>query len=1291
MDIQRTLLFILFLALVVFRASAQGDPPAEDFDFDDCPDITYCFTSTTLLGAISYSPELNTPEVNACFGSGWNPRNLKFVATSEEIDMTLSWSDDRFMKISILDECYGGGICIEGADCDDGGEIQIYTDELIIGHSYILAVDNCETGSFLQWPFEISISPGPRGDFESINSIYLEEANSCDNGLEGERFCYGINLNPRIFGNNEDEIEHLENAGATWNFIISGQETFSFSTDNLLSYNLNFSNPGSYSLILESVNINCIEFDVGVQYDFEITEVNEEYGVFDVCAHDLEDWVPDYLWLGPGISEPGDYQYWFNDECGCPYSQSITVNRLEEVREVVILELCPDDYPFEYLEEYELSYFPDDYDLMLTFERASLQEDSQGIECDSLVHLFVINENPEDRCSSCMLPLSLEDGKIVYCVNFDNGTYDSSGKANPIEAVGVGYDNNGPASNRLWEAEFDGRDDYVRIPDQEDLNTSGFAIDIRFNKDEPFDNGPFETILSKGDTAEDNLRFQMGLEEKTENSYDLIVKLFTATQEYIITAGDLSRNIWYGATLVVENDSISLYLDGLLHQQLSKTEDLKGNENDLYLATGEDADMLSDFYIGRLDDFKYWKQKLSGQDVLYLYYPEKEFEVYIDFFQSCCDTNYFQGIEISEAKPLDTIVSIEASPTGYDSVYFLRHIPAGQGPQLIEAGFFQDITVIQEVSCKEVCTQSVSWLEPDLSLFEDACGVSNIVSSHNTPLELNADLPYVEVVYSVSNNCGDESNYSFIVELECEAEDYVSIPEGNDFILSAVNSCEEESDSVYCAGRTVRLEPMYFDSLMGSTSNNYSDIDSLKFRISVRSGGLTSILESQNPGGIDLSLTEAGSYEICFDRIDSACETVYPGICKEIEVVELFETDYGNIRACPGSVEAVLPGQISQELRTELNDNPDAGLKEVYYETNCGCRYRDVIVLDYATDPVPAQFYIELCEGETLSILGEEFGTDTWYEETEIIFEAASMGVSSQGETCDSIVSLTIAVLEDIERVIDRQICEGSDLEGYTQSGSYIDGFTAENGCDSTRILNLEVLPELETMQEVSICEGENYEGYSEAGVYEDEFVSEAGCDSIRILQLSIVGIIETELQLSICEGETYEGLSEAGSYVIKATGHEGCDSIVELTLTVLENAYTEIDESICPGEEYMGYTQTGVYENEYMAVNGCDSTVVLYLDLLDEEDPACQTSSVEETSDLWSVYPNPTEDILQIEFDGNEKIKSLQLIDITGKVVMLKREELSRLNISGLSAGVYYLRIESVSNRLASIRILKI
>ena len=145
------------------------------------------------------------------------------------------------------------------------------------------------------------------------------------------------------------------------------------------------------------------------------------------------------------------------------------------------------------------------------------------------------------------------------------------------------------------------------------------------------------------------------------------------------------------------------------------------------------------------------------------------------------------------------------------------------------------------------------------------------------------------------------------------------------------------------------------------------------------------------------------------------------------------------------------------------------------------------------------------------------------------------------------------------------------------------------------------------------------------------------------------------------------------------------------MTFTVLENAITEIEESICSGEEYMGYTVGGVYEDSYMAVNGCDSTVVLYLELLDEEDPACQPSSVEKTSNLWSVYPNPTEDILHIEINGNERIKSLHLIDISGKVVFLKREELSRLDISGLSAGVYYLRIESVSKKLANIRILKI
>lgn len=63
---------------------------------------------------------------------------------------------------------------------------------------------------------------------------------------------------------------------------------------------------------------------------------------------------------------------------------------------------------------------------------------------------------------------------------------------------------------------------------------------------------------------------------------------------------------------------------------------------------------------------------------------------------------------------------------------------------------------------------------------------------------------------------------------------------------------------------------------------------------------------------------------------------------------------------------------------------------------------------------------------------------------------------------CDSSISLTINVLPVKSSVLDTLICEGFDLPmggiNYSEEGTYLCHFTAENGCDSTVTLNLGVV-----------------------------------------------------------------------------------------------------------------------------------------------------------------------------------------------------------------------------------------
>jgi len=214
--------------------------------------------------------------------------------------------------------------------------------------------------------------------------------------------------------------------------------------------------------------------------------------------------------------------------------------------------------------------------------------------------------------------------------------------------------------------------------------------------------------------------------------------------------------------------------------------------------------------------------------------------------------------------------------------------------------------------------------------------------------------------------------------------------------------------------------------------------------------------------------------------------------------------------------------------------------------------------------------------------------------------------------TCDSIVILTLTVMEPEEFPVSVSICSGSsyDFNGriLTESNEYRDTLTASNTCDSIVILNFTVREPEEFPVSESICSGGSYDFngriLTEANEYRDTLLSSSSCDSIVILTLTVMDPITTTFDDSTCDGLSYpwagEFLTEAGSYPDTLMNSEGCDSIAILNLTITPAPVTEISATICEGETYDFdgdiLSATGVYETDKVTVIGCDSLVRLTL-----------------------------------------------------------------------------------------------
>ncbi|MFW6224936.1 MAG: T9SS type A sorting domain-containing protein, partial [Bacteroidota bacterium] len=67
-------------------------------------------------------------------------------------------------------------------------------------------------------------------------------------------------------------------------------------------------------------------------------------------------------------------------------------------------------------------------------------------------------------------------------------------------------------------------------------------------------------------------------------------------------------------------------------------------------------------------------------------------------------------------------------------------------------------------------------------------------------------------------------------------------------------------------------------------------------------------------------------------------------------------------------------------------------------------------------------------------------------------------------------------------------------------------------------------------------------------------------------------------------------------------------------------------------------------------------------------------------TSTSIIAYPNPVKDEIQLRITGNEEVKNVELIDITGRTVYKSDTFEEKINVAGLQTGVFILKIRTTS-----------
>lgn len=244
-----------------------------------------------------------------------------------------------------------------------------------------------------------------------------------------------------------------------------------------------------------------------------------------------------------------------------------------------------------------------------------------------------------------------------------------------------------------------------------------------------------------------------------------------------------------------------------------------------------------------------------------------------------------------------------------------------------------------------------------------------------------------------------------------------------------------------------------------------------------------------------------------------------------------------------------------------------------------------------------------ICSGQKITIGRETFDKTGVYT---VVLKSA--------KECDSTVILNLDVTDTIFTNLSKEICKGDSIQIgdniFNSDGNFTITLKAIGGCDSIVNLTLSLIDSFTTTLPISICKGSRYQignyVFNETGTYSIPLKAQGGCDSIINLILTVVEPFDTTITKEICNGDAIiigdNIFDETGNYTIELKTIIDCDSTIHLNLIVYDPARSEINTSICEGSTYqfgnISLGKAGQYIDTLKTVHGCDSFVILNLSI---------------------------------------------------------------------------------------------
>jgi Trk K+ transport system NAD-binding subunit len=262
----------------------------------------------------------------------------------------------------------------------------------------------------------------------------------------------------------------------------------------------------------------------------------------------------------------------------------------------------------------------------------------------------------------------------------------------------------------------------------------------------------------------------------------------------------------------------------------------------------------------------------------------------------------------------------------------------------------------------------------------------------------------------------------------------------------------------------------------------------------------------------------------------------------------------------------------------------------------------------------------------------------------------------------------------------------------YTTSGVYTDTILNSANCDSIITINLTVGQNASSITE-SACDSytspSGNDTYTSSGVYMDTLQNINGCDSVITINLTVNNSYSSNISVTACDSFVAPDQSVytiSGVYPSVLTSAGGCDSTITVDLTINNSTSSTITETAL--DTYTSpsgavYTTSGTYVDTVGTVSGCDSVITINLTV-------GYTGLAELSNGIkLTIYPNPTNGLVKMTASGELQFNEMYLTDLTGARVLTIKTQVSEINLSKLSSGVYYLNIRH-SDGLERIKLIK-